>query len=342
MDLLLRQKYEETLKLNLKDKITNLEDLLVSCKQHKNAKLTYVVQFELMESYKIKGETYKAIQMYLNNIDLHIENRFDVKILLEHFPWVSTYIDSISSITQSEINNFFIKMENVFEYSIYSHRSYYQELYRYQLRVGNWNDAFETYTKWIVESRDAASQSMALEESERAIYYFLVGDNHNAKYIFNSVEKGIEGASGAKAFLFPRSARYYLELKEWEMAAYLIRRGYDFNKYKSDSLEELTEIMKILAVLNPKICLKIWKKHRYHINKSENERAHFSLGIAAQLIENSLCRLLIHSKNGDKLKVDIENMRRLQNAFDSRNQTSSYADEVEYWSNTWLRFNKNR
>jgi hypothetical protein len=100
--------------------------------------------------------------------------------------------------------------------------------------------------------------------------------------------------------------------------------------------------MKILAVLNPKICLKIWKKHRYNIINSENERAHFSFGIAAQLIEKSLCRLLIHSKTGEKLKEDIESMSRLERLFDSRNQTSSYADEVEYWSNTWLKFNKNR
>jgi hypothetical protein len=151
---LLKQKYEETLKLNLKEKITNLEELLVSCKRNKDAKLTYIVQFELMECYKQEGKTHKAVQMYLFNMDVYLENRFDIKILVDRFPWVSTNIDSISAITQIQINTFFITMKRVFENSIYSLRSYYQELYRYQMRVGCWEDAFQTYTKWIVESRD--------------------------------------------------------------------------------------------------------------------------------------------------------------------------------------------
>ncbi|WP_456364092.1 hypothetical protein [Priestia aryabhattai] len=340
MKLEIEKMYQKSLKLKDEEKVDSLKNLLVICEDTEEHSYGYAIRFQLFKEYRAIGKLYNAIKLYMANIQVFLEHRYTIKPLLDNFAWVATYIDSVRNIQQKEINDFFNNMKNVYEISGFSLRSFYHEYYNYLMRIGKWEEGFTTYSRWMVESRDEASQSIGKEESDRAFYYFNVGDYDNGKYVFESVKKGFDCPSGTRTYAYARAVKYYFELKDWEMTSYLMQRGYDFAKYKQGATEEVAEIMKSLTILNPKIALKVWEKHRYEVNKSENERTKFSFGVSSYLLEKSLGAHLVGTKKLHKINECVKEMYDIQKFMDERNGTSAYHDELAYWGEVWDNFNK--
>lgn len=338
----IKQMYQKSLKLKAEEKVESLEKLLVICEDTEEHSYGYLTRFELFKEYKQLNKIYSAIKLYLANVHVFLEYRFNSKPLLDSYSWVAKHIDSVFNIKQREITDFFNHMKNVYEISGYSLRSYYQEHYNYLMRVGRWEEGFATYSRWMVESRDESSQSIGQEESDRAFYYFNVGDYDNGKYVFEAVKKGIDCPPGTRTYAYPRAIRYYFELKDWEMTTYLMQRGYEYTKGKSSAIEEVAEIMKSLTILNPKIALKLWEKHRCSFSDSENKRAKHSFGISSYLLEKSLGAHLAGSYKLKKIEQNVQEMYEIQEYMDQRNGTDAYQEELMYWEEIWGNYNKRR
>lgn len=338
MEQKIKQMYQDSLRLDSEEKIKQLEKLKIICDDTEDYLYLYLVNFELMKEYKKLGNNYRSIVLYESNIQICLKNNYDPSGLFDEFPWASRNIDSVLNIHQKEINDFFINMRKIFEVHSRSLRSYYQEYYSYLMRVGRWEEGFSNYSKWMVESRNGFSQSIGKEEADRTFYYFSVGDYQNAKYVFETVKKGLESPPGTRSYAYPRAAKYYLELKDWEMTSYLIQRGYEYNKNSIEKIEEVAEILKPLSILNPKIALKIWIKHRYHFKLTDNQRAKFSFGISAYLLDKTLGVYLSGTRRRHKLNENIKDMYDIQSWMDERNGTDSYHEELMYWSELWKNF----
>lgn len=336
----LEQLYQKSIKLKNTQRTEYLEKLLVICQENDGQFYAYLIRFDLIHEYKKTGQIHRALNLYGENIVAYLEFRYDSTILLAEYPWMSRHIDSLIDIQQQEINDFFLHMKKIFEISGHTLRSYYQEYYSYLMRVGRWEEGFSIYSRWMVESRDKVSQSIAKEEADRAYYYFTVGDSQNGKYVFETVKKGIGSLPGIRTYSYARAVKYFFELKDWEMTSYLIHRGYDFSKNRIENLEEVAEIIKPLSVLNPKIAIKIWEKHRYHFKLTENARAKFSYGIASYLLDKSLNSYLLGSTKLRKMKVHTKEMYEIQSIMDERNGTEAYHEEIMYWLDIWKNFNK--
>lgn len=323
--------YRRSLKMNTDEKIRYLEDFILICEDFEEPFYRYIAQFDLIAEYKKTGQNYRAIQLYMDSIRIYLENTFDSKNVINEFPWMARHIESTSSVSVSVIRNFFDSMRIVFKRNGASLRSFYQEYFSYLIRVGEWEEGLSVYTKWVVETRDSFSQSIAKEEADRAIYYFLVGDYENAKYVFQTVEKGVQSPAGTKTYAYPRVVRFFLELREWEMTSYLIQRSFDFSKNKPETIEEIAEILKPLAILNTKIALKVWKQHRYYFAQTDNQRAKFSFGVAAYLITQNMDTTLAGTHTAPKLDKNIKQMYDIQKEMDERNGNNSYHQEIMYW-----------
>lgn len=340
MELQVQQMYQKSLKLQFEEKIEYLEKLLVICEDIDQPFYGYLTRFELMREYKVAGKDYRAILLYLENINLYLTHKFSSKPLLDEFPWAAGHIDSILDIQQKEINDFFEHMRRIYEINSYSLRCFYQEYYNYLMRIGKWEEGFTIYSRWMVEARDDVSQSIAKEEADRAFYYFTVGDYENGKYVFETVKKGVKSSQGTRKYAYPRAAKYYLELKDWEMLSYLIQSGYQFNKDGLDSAEEVAELLKPLAILNPKIAFKLWKKNKYKFNQTENQRAKYAYGVATYLLEKTLSSQIANTKTLKKMNATIQEMYDIQGWMDERNATDAYHEELMYWVQIWDNFNR--
>ncbi|MGF7535391.1 hypothetical protein AAGG74_17205 [Bacillus mexicanus] len=332
MEQQIKRMYQASKRLKGDRKIEHLECLLKNCLNNNNQVLyEYLVRLELVNEYKDTGSIKKAIKHYLECLEIQSSEEFNVKPLFNLFPFIAKHIDSILDINLNEINNFFERMQRLFELHSNSLRCYYQEYYNYLMRVGKWEEGFVTYSKWMVESRSGYSESIGEEEADRAFYYFSVGDYQNGKYVFDTVKKGIESSPGTRAYAYPKAIRYFLELRDWEMTNILTQQGYSFCKDKIDRLEGVADILKTLSILNPKKAIKLWKHHRYDFLKTDNSRAKFSFGISAFIL-NKVFKLYSNDEViQNKFNENIKEMYDIQSLMDNRNNNEAYQDELMYW-----------
>lgn len=331
--------YLKSTKLKNGEKIKYLNQLIKMCKKERYLDYEYHINFDLMDELVKRGDAITALHLYRENIDVYLRSNVSSDKLVEWFPWAAYHVEVDLTCPQEIINDFFSKSKQMFEKSGHCLRSYYQEYYKYLIRIGEWDEAFRQYSKWMLEKRDFAAQSVYKEEADRALYFFTVGDYKNGEWIFDTVRKGIEVSNGVRVYAYARTARYYHEMGKKNQLEHLLRWGYRYSKNKIDRLEETAEFLKIIAIEQPKLALKLWEKHKYHFERTNNDRARFSFGIATYLLSKKLGHLLVGSPTEKRMDRIIEDMFDILEWMDERNQTDAYGMELLYWKEALLKTN---
>lgn len=271
----------------------------------------------------------KVYNVYLHYIK-NVGNLYELATFMKtYFEPISNIIDSDSSISKHELNTFWSASEKAFDRLNSTKRGYVQGYFKYLQRTGQWENAIETSSKWMVLEKDEYATSIMTEEVDRFMHYCMSGDYSNAFFILEKAFENCAYEMGDKEKFHIVPMRYKLArnmVTEVKRDLNVIDNWFKINK---NNKHYISEYLKVLSVIKPKKAL-MGYNYLKTLKMSSNERVSFDLAIISESILSYLNTSLnprIREELVQNLKVGYDVQRKMN----ARNKSVMFTEEIIFW-----------
>ncbi|MBD1373627.1 hypothetical protein IC620_14870 [Hazenella sp. IB182357] len=316
-------------------KIEILEEAIRIADTLQDEERGFYARMELTDTANFAGRFEKVIPSFswcLAQLDKAPEYYHEFYLLWQ-YKWVLYNLSEFPQIQQDQIEDTFNDFKNRCQQYGYSLRPYYQMKIKYAKLHENHNLAHSCFEAWLEQPRDDLSDCYACELTAQAEHLLHIGQVHAALAIAEPIFKQEVSCAEVPHITYSPFLIPLLENDSPELANEFHQSGMRLIGQKQGFLSTIAHHMKYLTVVDPNAAIHYMEAFLSEALISHTLDTKFQFFLACSILLKHLDPETIATMQlPDHITsawID-EEVKRLAQQFDQRNQTHTYAKEIAH------------